>query len=133
MSHIHPASRASLCFFSLLRREKEALIESRQLFEATAARTCGLVNLVFSLQTGFSSASFRLVIKPMVIIEHAVPCQIKMAARSARRVRSQTPVILDEILLTVNLIRVTGILKFERRFEIYLSVLNIANEVSNFP
>ena len=69
----------------------------------------------------------------MVIIEPAVPCQIKMAARSARRVRSQTPVILDEILLTVNLIRVNGILKFERRFEIYLSVLNIANEVSNFP
>ena len=55
-----------------------------------------------------------------------------MAARSARRARSQTPVILDEILLTVNS-RVTGILKFERRFEIYLSVLNIANELSNFP
>ena len=51
-----------------------------------------------------------------------------MAARSARRARSQTPVILDEILLTSNS-RVTGILKFERRFEIYLSVLNIANAV----
>ena len=109
--------------FSLPRREKEALPESRQFFEAAAARTCGLVNLVFSLQTVFSSASIRLVIKSMVIIEPAVPWQIKMATRSARRARSQTPLILDEIL----------IFKFERRLEIYLSVLNIANEVSNFP
>ena len=51
----------------------EALPESRQLFEATAARTSGLVNLVFSRQTGFSSTSVRLVTKPMVIIEPAVP------------------------------------------------------------
>ena len=50
-----------LLSFSLLKKEKEALPESRQLFEAAAAQTCGLVNLVFSLQTGFSSASIRLV------------------------------------------------------------------------
>ena len=52
----------------------EALPESRQLFEAAAARTSGLVNLVFSHQNGFFSASIRLVIKPMVIIEPTVPC-----------------------------------------------------------
>ena len=46
-----------------------------------AARTSGLVNLVFSRQTGFSSASIRLVIKSMVIIEPAVPWIIKMARR----------------------------------------------------
>ena len=40
-----------------------------QLFEAAAARTSKLVNLDFSRQTGFSSASVRLVTKPMVIIE----------------------------------------------------------------
>ena len=68
-----PCEQSLLLSFSLLRREKEALPESRQLFEAPAARTSGLVNLVFSRQTGFSSASIRLVIKPMVIIEPAVP------------------------------------------------------------
>ena len=131
---LHPASRASSCLFLYWGGEKEALPESRQLFEAAAARTSGLVNLVFSRQTGFSSASIRLVIKPMLIIEPAVPWQIKMAARSARRARSQTPVILDEILLTVNSCHAWPVfLKFERRFEIYMSVLNIANEVSKFP
>ena len=62
-----PCEQSLLFSFSLL-REKEALPESRQLFEAATARTCGLVNLVFSLQTGFSSVSICLVIKPMVII-----------------------------------------------------------------
>ena len=85
--------------FSLLR----TLPESRQLFEAAAARACGLVNLVFSRQTGFSSASIRLVINLMVIIEHAVPLQFKMAARSACRCRIHHP-----LFSTVNS-RVTGI------------------------
>ena len=62
----HPANRASFCLFL-------SLPESRQLFDAAAARTSGLVNLVFSRQTGFSSASVRLVTKPMVIIKPAVP------------------------------------------------------------
>ena len=53
--------------------EPPFLPESRQLFEAAAARTSGLVILVFSLQTGFSSARIHLVIKPMFIIEPAVP------------------------------------------------------------
>ena len=47
--------------------------ETRRLFEAAAPPTSGQVNLVFSRQTGFSSASIRLVFKPMVIIEPAVP------------------------------------------------------------
>ena len=38
----------------------------RQLFEAAVAQTSGLVNYVLSV---FSSASSRLVVKPMVIIE----------------------------------------------------------------
>ena len=37
--------------------EKEALPESPQAFEVAAAPTSGLVNLVFSRQTGFSRAS----------------------------------------------------------------------------
>ena len=72
----HPASRASFCLFLYCggeKSEKEALPELLQPFEAAAARTSGLVNLVFSRQTDFSSASIRLVIKPMVIIEPAVP------------------------------------------------------------
>ena len=40
--------------------------EVRQLFEAALAQTSGLVNHVLSV---FSSASSRLVVKPMVIIE----------------------------------------------------------------
>ena len=47
--------------------------ELHQLFEATALQTSGLVNLVFSHQTGLSNASILLVIKPMVTIEPAVP------------------------------------------------------------
>ena len=78
----HAASRASFCLFLYWGEEKEALPESRQLFEAAAARTSGLVNLVFSRQTGFSSASVNLVTKPMVIIKPAVPWKTKMAARS---------------------------------------------------
>ena len=54
-------------------RSTGLLPESRQLFEAAAARASGLVNLVFSRQTGFSSASVRLVTKPMVLIEPVVP------------------------------------------------------------
>ena len=39
--------------------EKEVLPESRSTFEVAAARTSGLVNLVLSRQTGFSSARIR--------------------------------------------------------------------------
>ena len=60
-------------FFLTQEKKKKALFESRQLFEAAAARTSGLVNFVFSCQTVFSSATIRLVIKPIVIIEPAVP------------------------------------------------------------
>ena len=49
----HPASRASSCLCLYWGGEKEALPESRELFEAAAARTSGLVNLVFSRQTVF--------------------------------------------------------------------------------
>jgi len=40
--------------------EKEALPESRQAIEVTAAQTSGLVNLVFSHQTGFFDCTIRL-------------------------------------------------------------------------
>lgn len=48
-------SRFLPCEQSLLHRggEKEALLESRQAFEDAATRSFGLVNLVFSCQTGF--------------------------------------------------------------------------------
>ena len=36
--------------------KKEALCESRQVFEVAEAQITGLVNLVFYLQTGFTSA-----------------------------------------------------------------------------
>ena len=78
----HLASRASFFRFPYWGGEKGALPELRQLFEAAAVGTSGLVNLVFSRQTGFSSASIRLVIKLMVIIEPAVPWKTKMATKS---------------------------------------------------
>ena len=45
------------------RGQKEVLSESLQVFEVAAARSSRLVNLVFSRQTGFSSASIRLLKK----------------------------------------------------------------------
>ena len=45
------------------RGQKEVLPESLQVFEVAAARSSRLVNLVFSRQTGFSSASIRLLKK----------------------------------------------------------------------
>ena len=44
--------------------ENEALPESRQ----GAARTSGLVNLVFSSQTGFFECEHPFIDKPMIII-----------------------------------------------------------------
>ena len=42
--------------------KKEALRESRQVFELAEAQIPGLVNLVFYLQTGFTSARILLLI-----------------------------------------------------------------------
>ena len=56
----HPTLQAESPFGFLSEREKkEFLPESRQAFEVTAAWTSGLVSLVSSPQTGFSSASIR--------------------------------------------------------------------------
>ena len=52
--------------------EKEALRESREVFELAEAQITGLVNLVFYLQTGFTSARIPFFDKPMVITEPAV-------------------------------------------------------------
>ena len=41
---------------------KEALPELGQAFEVAEGRTSGLANLVFSRQTGFPSASIRLLV-----------------------------------------------------------------------
>ena len=49
---LYPARRASFCVLLDRRGEKEALTESRRAFQVAAARISGLVNLVFSLQTG---------------------------------------------------------------------------------
>ena len=60
--------------FSLLEweREKESLPESRLTFEVTVAQTSGLVNLVFSRQTGFIECEHPLIDKPKVTTEPAV-------------------------------------------------------------
>lgn len=39
--------------------EKKALLELRQAFDLAAAKTSGLANHVFSIQTGFSSVSIH--------------------------------------------------------------------------
>ena len=67
----HHASRISFCLLEW-GGEKEVLPESRQTFEVVAAQTSGLVNLVFSRQTGFFGASFPFIVKPLVITEAAV-------------------------------------------------------------
>ena len=55
------------------RGEKEALPESHQAFEITAARTSRLVNLVFFRQTGLlSSCKHQFIDKPMVITEPSI-------------------------------------------------------------
>ena len=70
----HHASRSCLCLLD----RGEATPETRQAFEV--ARTSGQFNRVFSVQSAFSSASIRLLIKPMVITEPAVPNGDKRAA-----------------------------------------------------
>ena len=79
---MHPVSRASFYLFLPQGGEKEALPESHQLFEGATTQTSGLVKLVFSRQTGFSSVSVSVVIKPMVVIEPAVMRKTNIAARS---------------------------------------------------
>ena len=67
----HHASIASFCLLEW-RGEKKVLSESRQTFAITAAQTPGLVNLVFSCQTGFFECEHPFTEKPMVITEPAV-------------------------------------------------------------
>ena len=43
--------------------DEEALLGSRQAYEIAEGRTSGLVNLVFSRQTGFPSANIRLLMR----------------------------------------------------------------------
>ena len=52
--------RTVLPFVFLSEGDYEARPESRQAYEIAESRTSGLVNLVFSRQTGFPSASIRL-------------------------------------------------------------------------
>ena len=58
----HLASKASSCLLLDRGGEKEVMHESRQAFEVALTQTSGLVNLVFSRQTGFFCASIRLLI-----------------------------------------------------------------------
>ena len=67
----HPASRAYFCLLDW-GGEKEALPESHQTFGVAASRNPGLVNLVFSRQTGFFECKHPFVDKPMVITEPTV-------------------------------------------------------------
>ena len=52
--------------------EKRRLPESRQAFEVAAAQISGLVNLVFSRQTGFIESEHLFIVKPMIMKEPAV-------------------------------------------------------------
>ena len=70
-SQTHPASRASFCLLEW-KGEKTVLRESRQAFEVAAAQTSGLLNLVFSRQTGLFQCEHPLIDKPMVIAEPTV-------------------------------------------------------------
>ena len=72
----HHASRSCLCRLD----RGEARPETRQAFEVAEARTSRQVNRVFSLQSAFSSASIRSLIKLMVITEPAVPNSGKRTA-----------------------------------------------------
>ena len=81
---IHAESFSSIFFFSPREQslfclldwggEKEALPESRQTFEVTAAQTYGLVNLVISRQTVFFffECMHPFIDKPMVITDPTV-------------------------------------------------------------
>ena len=74
----HHASRSCLCLLD----RGEATPETRQAFEVAEAGTSRQFNRVFSVQSAFSSAGIRLLIKPMVITEPAVPNSGKRAAIS---------------------------------------------------
>ena len=69
----HHASIASFCLLLDWGGEKEALPESRQAFDVTAARNSGLFNLVFPRQTSFFECEHPFIDKPMVITEPVVP------------------------------------------------------------
>ena len=64
---------ASIAFCCLLEWEgdKEGLPESRQAFKVAAAQTSGLVNLVFSRQSGLFECEYPLIDKPMTIADPA--------------------------------------------------------------
>ena len=68
-----PFEHSLLSSFSWSRRRKGSLPKSLLAFRVVAVRTSGLVNRVFfSRQTGFSSESIRLMIKPSVPTEPAI-------------------------------------------------------------
>ena len=69
---IRPSNETS---FYLLewRGGEHALPQSRQACDVIEARTSGQANLVLPLQTGFLSASIRLLIKTMVVKEPSLP------------------------------------------------------------
>ena len=124
----HPASRASSCLFLYGGGEKEALPESCQLFEAAAARTSGLVNLVFSRQTGFFQCEHPFSDKTdgynlaRCTMTNQDGFEICSACSKPNTNYSRQDCSYGQFMS-----RVTGI------FEIDMSVLNIANEVSKFP
>ena len=67
-----PFEHSLLSSFSWSRRRKESLPKSLEAFKVFAVRTSGVVNRVFfSRQTGFSGASIRPLIKPLVPTEPA--------------------------------------------------------------
>ena len=72
LCHIYPANKASFCLLEW-GGEKRVLPESPQTFYVTAARTSGLVNLVFFCLTFFFECEHPFIDKSPSITEPAVP------------------------------------------------------------
>ena len=89
-------------FLFLREREKQSLPESRLTFKVTVAQTSGLVNLVFSRQTGFIECEYPLIDKPKVITDPAVPRARMLGLGSKRYLSTLVPSVfvpLDQRLL----------------------------------
>jgi len=94
----HPASRASfIAFLSGQEVEKEALHKSALVFEVVVAPNLGLVILVYSRQTGFSSASINFYEKLMIETE---PTGYKKDMAAKGLAKGDRAKMLDDALLT---------------------------------
>ena len=71
----------------------------RQEFEVTAAQTSGLVNLVFSRQTGFFECEHPFIDKPVVITEPAEASAQLLGVRVQNCILTTCSACFTEIVL----------------------------------